>query len=209
MADLKLGKLPDRTPVKLTRSLPADLNQALHDHARGVRRDMRQGREHHRLDPRDASSMKDALRPLKRGRFHSRGGPLRGRKMRPGRSTSRAEIRNTEPSAAGLFSGTVRSAIRRRHHFASRMIRPPGLAAPLSGGAAMAQPERYDLAVEERQKILPRQRSLEPESLTRRAPQFHDQRQKLAALVMLGHGRNPEALAKADHRAQQALSVGA
>ena len=29
MADLKLPKLPDRTPVKLTINLPPDLNQAL------------------------------------------------------------------------------------------------------------------------------------------------------------------------------------
>jgi hypothetical protein len=34
MADLKLGKLPDRTPVKLVLNLPPDLNQALHDYAR-------------------------------------------------------------------------------------------------------------------------------------------------------------------------------
>ena len=29
MADIKLGKLPDRTPVKLTISVSPDLNQAL------------------------------------------------------------------------------------------------------------------------------------------------------------------------------------
>ena len=29
MTDLKLGKLPDRTPVKLTITLPPDLHQAL------------------------------------------------------------------------------------------------------------------------------------------------------------------------------------
>ena len=29
MADLKLAKLPDRTPVKITISIPPDLNQAL------------------------------------------------------------------------------------------------------------------------------------------------------------------------------------
>lgn len=33
MADLKLGKLPDRTPVKLTISVPPDLNAALRDYA--------------------------------------------------------------------------------------------------------------------------------------------------------------------------------
>ena len=33
MADLKLTKLPDRTPVKLTISLPPDLGKALEDYA--------------------------------------------------------------------------------------------------------------------------------------------------------------------------------
>lgn len=33
MADLKLPKLPDRTPVKLTISLSPDLHQALGDYA--------------------------------------------------------------------------------------------------------------------------------------------------------------------------------
>lgn len=33
MAELKLGRLPDRTPVKLTISVPPDLKQALDDYA--------------------------------------------------------------------------------------------------------------------------------------------------------------------------------
>jgi len=33
MADLRLAKLPDRTPVKITISVPPDLNQALLDYA--------------------------------------------------------------------------------------------------------------------------------------------------------------------------------
>ena len=33
MADLKLGKLPDRTPVKLSISVTPDLHQALTDYA--------------------------------------------------------------------------------------------------------------------------------------------------------------------------------
>lgn len=33
MADLKLGKLPDRTPVKLTITVTPDLHQALTDYA--------------------------------------------------------------------------------------------------------------------------------------------------------------------------------
>lgn len=33
MPDLRLPKLPDRTPVKLTISLPPDLNRALGDYA--------------------------------------------------------------------------------------------------------------------------------------------------------------------------------
>lgn len=33
MTEIKLQKLPDRTPVKLTISLGADLNQALRDYA--------------------------------------------------------------------------------------------------------------------------------------------------------------------------------
>jgi hypothetical protein len=33
MADLKLGKLPDRTPVKLTINVTPDLHQALTDYA--------------------------------------------------------------------------------------------------------------------------------------------------------------------------------
>jgi len=33
MADLKLPKLPDRTPVKLTINLPPDLHRALDDYA--------------------------------------------------------------------------------------------------------------------------------------------------------------------------------
>lgn len=33
MTDLKLSKLPDRTPVKLTVTVSADLNQALKDYA--------------------------------------------------------------------------------------------------------------------------------------------------------------------------------
>lgn len=33
MADLKLSKLPDRTPVKLTISISPQLNQALQDYA--------------------------------------------------------------------------------------------------------------------------------------------------------------------------------
>jgi len=33
MANLKLGKLPDRTPSKITITVSADLNQALHDYA--------------------------------------------------------------------------------------------------------------------------------------------------------------------------------
>lgn len=78
-----------------------------------------------------------------------------------------------------------------------------------SRGAAVAQPERNDLAVEKRQKIVTRKRPLKPESLTGRAPELHDQSQKLAALDMFGHSRNAKALAKADHGPQQALAVGA
>ncbi len=33
MSELKLGKLPDRTPVKITITLSPDLNQALRDYA--------------------------------------------------------------------------------------------------------------------------------------------------------------------------------
>ena len=33
MSELKLGKLPDRTPVKITIALHPDLNQALRDYA--------------------------------------------------------------------------------------------------------------------------------------------------------------------------------
>ncbi|MGT2466595.1 DUF2274 domain-containing protein [Mesorhizobium atlanticum] len=33
MANLKLGKLPDRTPSKITITVSADLNQALSDYA--------------------------------------------------------------------------------------------------------------------------------------------------------------------------------
>ena len=33
MANLKLGKLPDRTPAKITITVNADLNQALQDYA--------------------------------------------------------------------------------------------------------------------------------------------------------------------------------
>jgi hypothetical protein len=33
MPDLRLPRLPDRTPVKLTISLPPDLNRALNDYA--------------------------------------------------------------------------------------------------------------------------------------------------------------------------------
>lgn len=33
MADLKLGKLPDRTPAKITITVGAELNQALRDYA--------------------------------------------------------------------------------------------------------------------------------------------------------------------------------
>jgi hypothetical protein len=33
MAELKLAKLPDRTPVKMTLSLPPELSQALHLYA--------------------------------------------------------------------------------------------------------------------------------------------------------------------------------
>ncbi|MFG1465928.1 DUF2274 domain-containing protein [Xanthobacter sp. DSM 24535] len=33
MAELKLGKLPDRTPVKITITVSPDLNQALRDYA--------------------------------------------------------------------------------------------------------------------------------------------------------------------------------
>jgi hypothetical protein len=33
MSDLKLGKLPDRTPVKITITVSPDLNQALRDYA--------------------------------------------------------------------------------------------------------------------------------------------------------------------------------
>jgi hypothetical protein len=33
VADLRLAKLPDRTPVKITISVPPDLNQALADYA--------------------------------------------------------------------------------------------------------------------------------------------------------------------------------
>ena len=33
MSELKLGKLPDRTPVKITIALNPDLNQALRDYA--------------------------------------------------------------------------------------------------------------------------------------------------------------------------------
>jgi hypothetical protein len=33
MADLKLGKLPDRSPTKITITVGAELNRALHDYA--------------------------------------------------------------------------------------------------------------------------------------------------------------------------------
>lgn len=33
MADLKLGKLPDRSPTKITITVSAELNRALHDYA--------------------------------------------------------------------------------------------------------------------------------------------------------------------------------
>lgn len=38
MSSLKLGKLPDRTPSKITISVSADLNQALNDYAALYRR---------------------------------------------------------------------------------------------------------------------------------------------------------------------------
>jgi len=37
MADLKLARLPDRTPVKITIHLPPDLSQALHLYAEAYR----------------------------------------------------------------------------------------------------------------------------------------------------------------------------
>jgi len=38
MAPLKLGPLPDRSPVKLTILLPPELNRALHDYAKAYER---------------------------------------------------------------------------------------------------------------------------------------------------------------------------
>lgn len=37
MADLKLGKLPDRTPMKLTIAVTPDLNEALGEYAEAYR----------------------------------------------------------------------------------------------------------------------------------------------------------------------------
>lgn len=37
MPDLKLPKLPDRTPVKLTITIPPDLSRALHEYAAAYR----------------------------------------------------------------------------------------------------------------------------------------------------------------------------
>lgn len=43
MTDLKLGKLPDRTPVKLTITITPGLNRALHAHAEFYREAYGQG----------------------------------------------------------------------------------------------------------------------------------------------------------------------
>ena len=57
----------------------------------------------------------DAMRrsPMKGRSVSNGGGPLRGRKVIPGKTIPRfcPAMRNTEPSGAGRFSRAVRSAI--------------------------------------------------------------------------------------------------
>jgi hypothetical protein len=61
MANLKLGKLPDRTPVKINITVGADLNQALRDYATlyratsGEAESVRQTGPPHPLSPRGRS----------------------------------------------------------------------------------------------------------------------------------------------------------
>lgn len=56
MADLRLAKLPDRTPVKLTISVPPELNWALADYAELYRETYGEAESVHELVPAMLSS---------------------------------------------------------------------------------------------------------------------------------------------------------
>jgi hypothetical protein len=72
MAQLKLGKLPDRTPVKLTISVPPDLNKALGEYAELYRQAYGEAEPVHELIPAMLASFLESDRGFARQRKSGR-----------------------------------------------------------------------------------------------------------------------------------------
>lgn len=68
MAELKLSKLPDRTPVKLTISIAPELHRALHDYADAYERAYGQREAAADLVPFMLASFLEGDRAFARGR---------------------------------------------------------------------------------------------------------------------------------------------
>lgn len=72
MADLRLARLPDRTPVKITISVPPDLSQALRDYAELYRETYGEAEPVQELIPAMLASFLESDRAFARQRRRSR-----------------------------------------------------------------------------------------------------------------------------------------
>ncbi len=73
MTDLKLARIPDRTPVKLTIALTPDLNQSLSDYAELYRETYGQSEQTSDLIPHMLRAFLDSDRGFLRARQAKRG----------------------------------------------------------------------------------------------------------------------------------------
>ncbi|MES2000885.1 MAG: DUF2274 domain-containing protein [Pseudomonadota bacterium] len=73
MTDLKLAKIPDRTPIKLTIALPPDLNQALTDYTELYRETYGQSEQVSELIPYMLRAFLDSDRGFLKARQANRG----------------------------------------------------------------------------------------------------------------------------------------
>ena len=87
MSGLKLGKLPDRTPVKITITLGPDLNQALRDYA-----------AIYRATYGEAESVADLIPFMLSGFLESDRGFTKARKQVPMEAAGTAQHRPARPS---------------------------------------------------------------------------------------------------------------
>lgn len=99
MTELKLTKLPDRTPVKITFVAMPDLNQALQDYAAIYRATYGQSESIADLIPFMLESFLDGDRAFQKARKEGSDAAANGgtrRQLRPAPSTSSPHINNKE-----------------------------------------------------------------------------------------------------------------